>query len=71
MQHFVAVAGGVTREIFLATCLATNIARQQKLQEKLPRVTWAYETKLARELKGHFLLNEHSDLYFFCIILMK
>ena len=28
MQHFVAVAGGVTREIFLATCLATFVARQ-------------------------------------------
>ena len=27
-QHFVAVAGGVTREIFLAACLATFIARQ-------------------------------------------
>ena len=27
-QHFVAVAGGVTREIFLATCLATFVARQ-------------------------------------------
>ena len=27
-QHFAAVAGGVTREIFLATCLATNVARQ-------------------------------------------
>ena len=27
-QHFVAVAGGVTREIFLATCLATSVARQ-------------------------------------------
>ena len=27
-KHFVAVAGGVTREIFLATCLATFVARQ-------------------------------------------
>ena len=27
-QHFVTVAGGVTREIFLATCLATFVARQ-------------------------------------------
>ena len=27
-QHFVAVAGRVTREIFLATCLATFVARQ-------------------------------------------
>ena len=27
-QHFVAVAGGITREIFLATCLATFVARQ-------------------------------------------
>ena len=27
-QHFVAVAGGVTREIFLAACLATFVARQ-------------------------------------------
>ena len=27
-QHFVAVAGGVTREIFLATCLATFVVRQ-------------------------------------------
>ena len=27
-QHFVAVAGGVTREIFLATCLATFVERQ-------------------------------------------
>ena len=24
-----------------------------------------YETKLAREIKGHFLLNEHGDLSFF------
>ena len=26
--------------------------------------TWRflYETKLAREIKGHFLLNEHGDL---------
>ena len=28
MQHFVAVARGVTREIFLATCLATFVATQ-------------------------------------------
>ena len=28
MQHFVAVAGGVTRELFLATCLAMFVARQ-------------------------------------------
>ena len=27
-QHFAAVAGGVTREIFLATCLATFVVRQ-------------------------------------------
>ena len=29
--------------------------------------TWRflYETKLAREIKGHFLLNEHGDLSFF------
>ena len=27
-QHFVAVVGGVTREIFLATCLAMFVARQ-------------------------------------------
>ena len=27
-QHFVAVVGGVTREIFIATCLATFVARQ-------------------------------------------
>ena len=27
-QHFVAVVGGVTREIFLATCPATFVARQ-------------------------------------------
>ena len=27
-QHFVAVEGGVKREIFLATCLATFVARQ-------------------------------------------
>ena len=28
--------------------------------------TWQflYETKLAREIKGHFLLNEHGDLSF-------
>ena len=28
MQHFVAIAGGVTREIFLATCLAKCVAKQ-------------------------------------------
>ena len=35
--------------------------------------TWQflYELKLAREIKGHFLLNEYGDLSFFCIILMK
>ena len=29
--------------------------------------TWRflYETKPAREIKGHFLLNEHGDLSFF------
>ena len=29
--------------------------------------TWQflYESKLAREIKGHFLLNEHGDLSFF------
>ena len=29
--------------------------------------TWQFlhETKLAREMKGHFLLNEHGDLSFF------
>ena len=27
-QHFVAIAGGVTREIFLATCAATFVVRQ-------------------------------------------
>ena len=29
--------------------------------------TWRFlhETKLAREMKGHFLLNEHGDLSFF------
>ena len=29
--------------------------------------TWRflYETKLASEIKGHFLLNEHGDLSFF------
>ena len=27
-QHFVAIAGSVTREIFLATCLVTFVARQ-------------------------------------------
>ena len=67
-------AGGIAScEEILRTCdtssATCNVFQssllRDKLQQKLPRVTWPYETKLAREIKGHFLLNEHDDLYFF------
>ena len=36
--------------------------------------TWriSYEAKIAREMKGHFLLNEHGDLsfLFFCFFFL-
>ena len=49
-QHFVAFAGGVTREIFLATCLATFVARQ--VARKLPRVTWPLIPRAFQSLPG-------------------
>ena len=43
-QHFVAVAGGVTCEIFLATCLATFVARQ--VATKIVSCNMAFKTRL-------------------------
>ena len=44
---------------FLASLARAHSART--------KTTWRFlcETKLAREIKGHFLLNEHGDLSFF------
>ena len=52
-QHFVAVAGGVTREIFLATCLATFVARQ--VARKIASCNMAYRDycmKSATRVRG-------------------
>ena len=51
MQHFVAVAGGVTREIFLATSLATFVARQ--VGRKIASCNMAYSLR-SRRLSNNY-----------------
>ena len=58
--------GPVRLKVIPQYCIAhPYCARFLASLETLTTWRFLYETKPAREIKGHFLLNEHGDLSFF------